>query len=161
MYGQAKHGIIIYGEGLLQRNDPALVASLLELANLTGNLTKDKLRVISLKPNSNSRGAWELGLAAKGLPQAKVKGLYLMLGDEQGNEELVGWLKGLDFVVVQAAYNSIATAVADVVLPSRIWAEREGRYMSMDGRTLESKKVLQPKNGLLEDREIFAKLSKK
>jgi formate dehydrogenase major subunit len=161
MYGKAKHGVIIYGEGLLERNDPKLVASLLDLANLTGNLTKDKLRVISLKPNSNSRGAWELGLAAKGLPQAKVKGLYLMLGDEQGSEELVGWLKGLDFVAVQAGYHSAATSAADVVLPSPIWVEREGKYVSMDGRSLKSNQVLQPKNGLLEDREIFAKLSKK
>ena len=160
-YGKAKHGVIIYGEGLLQKNDPKLVASLLTLASLTGNESKDKLRVISLKPNSNSRGAWELGLAGKGLPQAKLKGLYVLLGDEQGSEEVLSLIKGLDFVVVQAGYQSAITAAADVVLPCPIWAEREGKFVSMDGRTLKSRQVLQPMNGLLEDREIFAKLSKK
>jgi predicted molibdopterin-dependent oxidoreductase YjgC len=161
MYGKAERGVIIYGEGLMQRNDPSLVTSLLNLADLTGNWAGDRLRVISLKPAANSRGGWELGLAARDIKPNGLKGLYLLLSDEQEDEKLLNWLKGIDFLVVQASYHSPATAIADVVLPSPIWAEREGKYTSMDGHLLELKRVLQPKDGLLQDQEILIKLSQK
>ncbi|MBE9501630.1 MAG: molybdopterin-dependent oxidoreductase [Chloroflexi bacterium] len=161
MYGQAERGVIIYGEGLVQGNDPTLITSLLNLADLTGNRAGDRLRVISLKPAANSRGGWELGLAAGDIKRDGLKGLYLLLGDEQEDEGLLDWLKGIAFLVVQASYHSPVTAIADVVLPSPIWAEREGKYTSMDGRLLELKRVLQAKDGLLQDQEILIELSKK
>ncbi|MBA7478952.1 NADPH-Fe(3+) oxidoreductase subunit alpha [subsurface metagenome] len=161
IYGQAEHGVIIYGEGLLQRGDASLITTILNLANLTGNWVGDRLRVISLKPGANSRGAWELGLAVKGIKQNKPKGLYLLLADEPVDEELLSWLEGIDFLVVQASYHSSATSIADVVLPSPIWAEREGKYIAMDGRILELKQVLQPKDGLPQDQEILIEIAKK
>jgi NADH dehydrogenase/NADH:ubiquinone oxidoreductase subunit G len=51
--------------------------------------------------------------------------------------------------------------MADVVLPSPIWAEREGKYIAMDGRVLKLKRVLQSKDGLLQDQEILIEISKK
>jgi len=74
---------------------------------------------------------------------------------------LLNRLKGIDFLVVQASYHSPATSIADVVLPSPIWAEREGKYVTMDGRVLELKRVLQPKEGLPQDEEILMEISKK
>ena len=161
LYAKAKRGVIIYGEELLQRNDPSLVTSLLNLADLTGNWVDDRLRVISLKRNVNSRGAWELGLAVRGIKQNKPRGLYLILADEEEDEELLNWLEGIDTLVVQASYHSRATSIADVVLPSPIWAERQGKCVSMDGRSLEIKPVLQPKEGLPEDHEILIGLSRR
>jgi len=162
MYGEAEHGVVIYGEGLLERNDPSLVTCLLSLANLKQHRSGDDLGVISLKPHANSYGAWELELAAKDIPPDKLKGLYLFLADEQEDEGLWNWLKGIDFLMVQASYHSAITSLADVVLPSPIWAEREeGTYASMDGRVSESRRVLQPKDGLLQDREMLIELSKK
>lgn len=160
MYGQAEHGVIIYGEGLLQTNDASAITAILNLANMTGNQVGDGLRVISLKPRANSRGAWEMGLA-KGVKQNKPKGLYLLLADERDSEELLNRLKGIDFLVVQASYQSPVTSMADVVLPSPIWAEREGKYVTMDGRVLELKRVLQPKDGLPQDQEVLKAISQK
>ena len=160
IYGRAECGVIIYGEELLKRHDASLVTAILNLANITGNQVGDKLRVISLKPRANSRGAWELGLA-KGIKQDKPKALYLLLADELVGEELLNRLKGIDFLVVQASYHSPATSIADVVLPSPIWAEREGKYVTMDGRVLESKQVLQPKEGLPQDEEILMEIYQK
>ncbi len=160
IYGRAERGVIIYGEGLLERDAPNLVTILLNLANLTGNLEGDRLRVISLKPGANSRGAWELGLA-KGIKQNKPKGLYLLLADEPVDEELLNWLEGIDFLVVQSSYRSPATSMADVVLPSPIWAERDGKYIAMDGRILELKQALRSREGLPQDQEILIEISKK
>jgi formate dehydrogenase major subunit len=160
MYGRAERGVIIYGEGLLRSNEASSITSILDLAHITGNQVGDKLRVISLKPGANSRGAWELGLA-KGIMQDKLKGLYLLLTDERVSEELLGWLRGIDCLVVQSSYQSPVTSMADVVLPSPIWAERKGKYVSMDGRVLELNQVLEPKDGIAQDEEVFRQISQK
>jgi len=120
----------------------------------------DSLRVISLKPGANSRGAWELGLAG-GIKQDKPQGLYLFLADEPVDEELLNRVKGVDFLVVQASYHSPVTSMADVVLPSPIWAEREGKYVAMDGRIGGLKRVLQPREGLPQDEEILVGIAQK
>jgi formate dehydrogenase major subunit len=161
MYGQAERAVIIYGEGLLANNDPSFVTSLLNLALLTGNSVGKGLRVLSLKPGANSRGAWELGLAARPIDRDRLKGLYLVLGDDSESNGLAERLEGIDFLVVQASYRSPVTDKADVVLPSPIWAEREGKYVSTDGTSLEFKQVLQPAEGVLGDREILSMLSRK
>ncbi|MEW6033369.1 MAG: molybdopterin-dependent oxidoreductase [Chloroflexota bacterium] len=161
MFGQAKRGVILYGKGLLEKGDLNLVTCLLNLSDLTGNWVEEHLRVISLKANVNSRGGWEMGLATRAIPRGDVKGLYLLLADEERDGGLLEWAKGLDFLMVQASYHSPYTAAADVVLPSPIWAEREGTYKSMDGRLLKSRRVLQPQGGLLQDQEIMVKLARK
>jgi len=127
---------------------------------MTENKMGDKLRVISLKPGANSCGAWELGLA-KGIKEEKPQALYLLLGDEPESEELLRWLRGVQFLVVQASYYSPAVYMADVVLPSPIWAEREGKYIAMDGRIQELKPVLKLKDGLPRDEEILIRISQK
>jgi predicted molibdopterin-dependent oxidoreductase YjgC len=161
VYGSAERGVIIYGEDLLKNDDPNFVSSVLRLADIAGNRDGDKLCVISLKPNANSRGAWELGLA-RGIKSHKPKGLYLLLGDDSNNigEELSGLIKETGTLIVQASYHSSVTAMADVVLPSPIWAERDGKYVCMDGNILESKRVLQPIEGMLQDKEVLIKLSR-
>lgn len=160
VYGSAERGVIIYGEDLLKKGDPGLISSILLLADITGNRENNKLRVISLKPNANSRGAWELG-AARGIKTHKPKGLYLLLSDDSNEitEELSSWIKEIGTLIVHACYPSSVTAKADVVLPSPIWAERDGKYVSMDGNVLESRQVLKPMEGMLQDKEVLAKLS--
>ncbi len=160
LYGQAKHAVIIYGDGLLETKDASAVTAILNLAGLTGNRAGDKLGVISLKPSANSYGAWELGLA-KGIKEDKPKVLYLLLGDEPESAELLRWLRGIHFLVVQASYYSPAVYMADVVLPSLIWPERAGTYVSMDGRVQEFKQVLKPKDGMPQDGDILMEISRK
>jgi formate dehydrogenase major subunit len=162
-YGKAKHAVIVYGQGVWHARDSAPVTDLLNLADLTGNRDGDRLRVISLKPAANSRGAWNLGAAAKDLSLNHVQGLYLLISDEQvDNDEVLGWLRTIDFLVVQASYRSAVTSMADVVLPSPIWAERDGgQYVSLDGHVARSYRVIEPKKGLLQDQEMLRELSKK
>ncbi len=162
-FGKAKHAVIVYGQGVWHTRNSALVTDLLNLADLTGNRDGDRLRIVSLKPAANSRGAWNLGAAAKDLSQAHVQGMYLLISDEQvDSDEVLGWLRTIDFLVVQASYRSAVTSMADVVLPSPIWAERDGgQYMSLDGHVAKSYRVIEPKKGLLQDQEILRELSKK
>jgi len=158
IYGQAKHAIIIYGDCLLSTRDFGTVTAILNLAKMTDNRFGNRLGVISLKPGANSRGAWQMGLA-KGIEQPKPKMLYLFLGDEPVNEELLHWLRGVKFLAVQASYYSPVIYMADVVIPSQIWAEREGEYISMDGQSRKLERVLEPQNNILGDDEVLAKIS--
>jgi formate dehydrogenase major subunit len=162
-YGKAKRAVIVYGQGVWHSRNSVLVTDLLNLADLSGNRDGDRLRIVSLKPAANSRGAWNLGAAAKDLSLNHVQGLYLLISDEQvDNDEVLGWLRTIDFLVVQASYRSAVTSTADVVLPSPIWAERDdGQYVSLDGHVAKSHRVIEPKKGLLQDREILRELSKK
>jgi len=162
-FGKAKHAVIVYGQGVWHTRNSALVTDLLNLADLTGNRDGDRLRIVSLKPAANSRGAWNLGAAAKDLSQAHVQGMYLLISDEQvDSDEVLGWLRTIDFLVVQASYRSAVTSMADVVIPSPIWAERDGgQYTSLDGHDAKSYRVIEPKKGLLQDQEILRELSKK
>ncbi len=160
MYGQTGKAVIIYGERLFNSNSPGAVTALLSLAELTGNRDGEKLRVMSLKRRANSRGAWEMGLAVKGIKQDKPKGLYLLLGEEEADEELLDSLRGIGFLVVQASHESAATALADVVLPSTTWAEREGSCVAMDGEKLKVRPALEIKNGS-SDTAVMAEIAKK
>ncbi len=162
-YAKAGHAVIIYGQGVWHSHNPVLVTSLLNLADLTGNREGDHLRIVSLKPAANSRGAWNLGAAAKDLSLTHVQGLYLLISDEQvDNDEVLGWLRTIDFLVVQASYRSAVTSMADVVLPSPVWAERDGgQYVSLDGHVAKAYRVIEPKKGLLQDQETLRELSKK
>ncbi|MFC1957183.1 molybdopterin oxidoreductase family protein, partial [Chloroflexota bacterium] len=160
IYAKANCGIIIYGEGLLRSNYASSVAAALKLAEISGNQNGDRLRVISLKSGANSRGAWELGLA-KGIKNHKPKMLYLLLADEPESEELLRQLRGVGFLVVQTSYYSPVVYMADVVLPSLIWAERKGTYVSMDGHVHEFEQIIKPRDGMLQDSEILMEISKK
>jgi len=160
IYGRAEHSIIVYGEGIISKGDAEAIASLLNLAALTGGSTKDSLRVISLKPGGNSRGAWELGIASRdGFSLDDVKAVYLLLADDAiEDEKLLAHLEKVEFLVVQSSYPSSATGMAHVVLPSPIWAERDGQYTALDGSLRRSRRALEPNQGIREDWQIIEEL---
>jgi NADH dehydrogenase/NADH:ubiquinone oxidoreductase subunit G len=159
MLSAAKNPVVVYGEGVFAAKNSKLVARVLDLAKLA---SKDGLKVISLKPRGNSRGAWELGMASQnGMAKAKPKMVYVLMSDDKF--EMGDWAAPVDqaeFVVVQASYRSPLTDCADVVLPSPIWAERKGKYVSLDGKVGNSHKVLEPPSGIKDDVEVIAKLAK-
>ncbi|MGD0354846.1 MAG: molybdopterin-dependent oxidoreductase [Dehalococcoidia bacterium] len=133
---ESNNSVIIYGRGILQFKDSSMVATILNLAGLISK----KPKVISLKRNGNSRGAWELGISnSKGsvvteLSKGKIKGLYLLLADDLAESRaLSDSMKGIGFAVVQASYLSPITDKADVVLPSLLWTESKGSYTTLDG----------------------------
>ena len=161
MLSSAKEVVVVYGEGIYNQKDPELVTSLLELAKLAN---PNGLKVISVKPRGNSRGAWGLGIASRNeIAKAKPKLVYILLADDEyGVEDYVLQVaEQAEFLVVQASYASPLTEAADVVFPSPIWAEREGTYLSLDGKAGRSQRVLEPPLGIKDDLEIIAQLTQK
>ena len=157
--GSAQNTVVVYGEGIFNRKNPALVANILELANIAN---PGGLKVISLKPRGNSRGVWELGVANNtGVAEASIKLMYVMLGDDEyGADDWLVHAEKAEFLIVQASYASSLTKAADVILPSPIWAERNGEYISLDGKAGRSRQVLEPPPGIRGDSEIFDQLAR-
>jgi predicted molibdopterin-dependent oxidoreductase YjgC len=84
----------------------------------------------------------------------------LLLSDDNVEKDWLDWLKGIDYLVVQAGYHSPVVDLADVVLPSPIWAERGGSFVTAGKRAVQANPVLQ-RYGLLPDAEILQRLAQK
>lgn len=136
------------------------MTALLNLAYLVQNGNEDHLNLIFLKQGVNSHGAWDLGIANKDIKSQKPRGLYLLLSDDTINNGWLEWLKGIDYLVVQASYNTPVVDFADVVLPSRTWAERGGSYVTAGRRLATAHPVIQ-RTDSLPDEEILQKLTEK
>ena len=155
----ARKVVIIYGEGIINQKNPRNVTRLLDLAKVAGG---DGLNIISLKPRGNSRGAWDLGMASMNEGIAKAKLVYMLLGDDEvDTDHWIDQINQAEFVIMQASYRSPLTEYADVVLPSPIWAEQQGSYVSLDGKTSQSQRILKPLRGIKDDSEIIARIAKK
>ena len=156
----SKNCYVVYGNELSAQNDAELVTGLLNLTFLVQNGNGDRLNLIFLKPSINSQGAWDLGVAAKDIKTQQPRGLYLLLSDDYLDKDLLEWIKAIDYLVVQASYHSPVVDVADVILPSPIWAERGGTYVTAGKRALQAHPVLR-QSGLLPDEEILQRLTQK
>jgi predicted molibdopterin-dependent oxidoreductase YjgC len=64
-------------------------------------------------------------------------------------------LPKIDFVVVQAAYQSHLTDLAKVVLPAAIWCEKSGTITNFEGRKLKLTPVLPLHGEAREDAAIL------
>ncbi len=157
---QSKNAFIIYGNKLSAQNDTDLVTSLLNLTYLLQNGKGEKLNLIFLKPGINSQGAWDSGAATKDIKTQQPRGLYLLLSDDNIDKDWLEWVKGIDYLVVQASYRSPVVEIADVVLPSRIWDERGGSYVAAGKRSIKANPVIQ-RYGLIPDEEILQRLAEK
>jgi predicted molibdopterin-dependent oxidoreductase YjgC len=156
-----KNCYVVFGDNLTAQNDTDLVTALLNLTYLVQKGIGDKLNLIFLKPGINSQGVWDTGIANKDIKTQQPRGLYLLLSDDNVDKEWLTWLKGIDYLVVQAGYHSpVVDELADVVLPSRIWDERGGSYITAGKRALKSNAVMQ-RYGLLPDEEILQRLIQK
>lgn len=70
-------------------------------------------------------------------------------------------LRNLDFLVVQDIFMTETAVLADVVLPSGSFAEKEGTFSATDRRVQRVRKAVEPPGEAKADFEIVAELSKR
>ncbi len=70
-------------------------------------------------------------------------------------------LKSLDFLVVQDIFLTETAQLADVVLPSACWAEKNGTFTNTERRVQLIRKAVNPPGDALEDWIIIKKLAEK
>jgi predicted molibdopterin-dependent oxidoreductase YjgC len=151
-FAEAKNGIILFG--LEAGNDPGLRAALEALALVTGHAGKPDNGLIAVLPHANSRGALDMGLLPDQLPGyqpvervpglsaqamlsegSPIKGMLLAGVDPAAESEAYRTaLEQLDFLVVQELFLTETAKLADVVLPAKGVAERDGTYTNVERR---------------------------
>jgi len=95
----------------------------------------------------------------------KIKALYIvgenpMLSDPNLNH-VEESLKKLDFIVVQDIFLTETAALADVVLPAPVFAEKYGTFTNTERRVQLSNQALQPSGRVRQDFEIIADLAER
>ena len=159
--GDAKSCFIIYGEGILTLQNPDVIAALLNLASVAGKSDKGTLKILSLKPQGNSRGAWEkIGLCSpQRIDMSKVKAAYIVLADDSIDPKLLDSLKKMEFLAIQASYLSPVVEKADVILPSPIAVERNGTYTTLDGKAITVACLVASPEGVKQDHDTIKGIS--
>ncbi|MBW2061430.1 MAG: molybdopterin-dependent oxidoreductase [Deltaproteobacteria bacterium] len=155
IFARSINPMFIAGAGLTGQEEPYGLRELMKLAELKDLLPGDTLRLIILKPNGNSTGAWILKLSSDNIisNHNKLKGGLILLGGEDTSKiQVLDRLNGLDFLAVLSPYFPEALAdKADVLIPKPLWMEENGSYTSLDGLAVRLKKrALHPPEGVKE-----------
>ncbi len=148
MIASAQKPVFVYGKGIT-RGTPEALKALLDLAKAA------EATVISIKGQANSLAAYQYGLD-KLFDAGGRQAVYLALGDDEPSDRLLKRLEDAPFVAVQASYMTKATQLADVVLPTEMWAEQEGHFLNVDGRLQESHRGLTPPQDVRSNVDILS-----
>jgi assimilatory nitrate reductase catalytic subunit len=72
---------------------------------------------------------------------------------------VISRLKDLDFLLVSDFFLSETAELADVVLPSAMWAEEDGTMTNLEGRVIRRRRALDPPTDVPDDLQLLATLS--
>ena len=86
------------------------------------------VKFLPLATGSNACGAAQYGIEMR---EVAADALFVMAGDEPSNGFV---LPQANFTVVQAVGHTELTEKADVVLPARLWTEKRGTILNIEGR---------------------------
>lgn len=165
MYAEARRPMIICGTGLTRNGREALQASL-NIVRATGRKTDSgRWRLMELAAGANSAGSRLLGAAElsfeKLIPHSADMA-FVVLGDDEW-EWPANWiskLRAVGYVVALAAREHPVTEIAQVVIPTASWAERNGTFVNLEGRVQKAHRLMKPAAGVIDEADFFQTLAK-
>ncbi len=145
--------VIGYGMGMTQHSNGT--SNVFAAANLA--ITKNG-KIIPMRGKANIQGTGDMGFEPRGRGETissyvfykPVKALYIMESNPaQSLPELNRAHKIMKkmFIVLHTTFPSLTMEYANVVLPSCLWAERDGTYTSAESRVKYLKKGINPVYG--------------
>jgi formate dehydrogenase major subunit/NADH-quinone oxidoreductase subunit G len=173
-YAAAEKALIIFPTGQAYTGHAAdLAHAAANLAILTGKYGKEGCGVLCLSEKNNSQGAVDMGFYAQdgGLNAAQildacsngtVKTLFIAgenpLVSYPDRSKVTAALDAVDLLVVSELFLTETAQMADVVLPSCSFAEKEGTFTSTDRRVQYFKPAVRKSIKIKSDFEIFSNL---
>lgn len=176
---EAENGIIIYGAEALAAGS-SLIHDLGRIAVLAGKVGRANNGLITLLPWGNSRGALDMGVRPHHKPgyitadqrglgareiwnavaEKQMRGMYVMgIDPVYENPASREALSNLDFLVVQDLFLTETAQMADVVLPSAAFAERDGTYTNAERRVQRARQARLPVGESLPDWMIVQRVA--
>ena len=150
----AQHPVVIIGKEFAKKENMDQVRRAIEFARSIN------AKVVVLKGNTNSFAAAIYGLTLK--PDLKGSPVaYYALGDGNPCPVALAALNASEYKVVQSSYVNEATAMADIVLPSKIWNEEQGHYLTTDGRLELNRQAIAANEQQHSVLEVLSNLSEK
>ena len=132
LMAKAEKTLLIFGDNANKTDTDELADKIIRLAESCGVLHTDWKGLLCLNGKANSQAAALYGLD-KPIQLHQDQAIYLAVGDDEPSQKLIQQVEKAPFLVVQAAFTSKLTSLADVVLPAAIWGEEEGHYLNVDG----------------------------
>ena len=170
----ASRPVVMVGSGILARPDAAAVLGrlhrLAEACGAAGPSAPEGWNGFSVLQRAASRaGGLMLGFVpgeggrATGeiLQAAKTGGLDLLwlLGADECDLGGLQEAEGRPFIVYQGHHGEAGAAVADLVLPSAAWTEKDGLYVNTEGRVQAARQAVFPPGEARADWKILRALS--
>lgn len=178
-FAESKSVTLLVGTDMLRYKDG--FSALVLLRRILDALDK-KVRIIPLLDRSNQRGAWDMGVHphfGPGYSKVGTKGLgteEMLEAAKEGNldtlyvvgEDIVDMypdakfaedaLSKVGFLAVQDAFLTDTAKMADLVLPTAVYAEKTGTITNQEGRVHTLLPALSAPESVKTDHEIFAML---
>jgi len=164
----ASNPMLILGEGAVTRADGrAVLALAARLANDMGMIQKDWNGFNILHASAGIVGALDVdflpgenGLDVEQILQASEAGkmdvVYLLHADEISTGRLAN-----SFVIYQGSHGDKGASIADVVLPSAAYSEKNATYVNFEGRAQMTMRAVFPPGEAREDWTIIRALSER
>ncbi len=151
-----KTSTLILGPSVLDLTEgDKILQSIVQIIELTG------IKIFVLNPFGNIFGLlssinikshYEVN---KMISENKIELLYL-IGDSPFNER-----PDVDFIIYQSPFPPPEKLKPDLILPTAMWSEISGTYVTFAGKRNKLKAVVKPPEKVLTNPEIFSKLAKK
>jgi len=176
----------LYGlETLELTHQNNLVAAIINLCLITGNIDKPSAGIYPLFYGANERGAKDMGCTPTNsinkyneksdgiefinirdaLASKRIKAIHL-IGDSPNyhngfHDDFIETLDSVEFLILQDSLNSDLLKIADVVLPSAAFSEKDGTYTNMEGRIQSVRQAMGPKGDEDEDWRILSQIAQR
>ncbi len=166
---ESKKPMLIIGKSALNQDGSKLIINLCKKIAQKYNLIQENFNGFNvLQDNSSIIGAIDIGFTSKDsninrssildkCKKGQIKTLYL-LGDDSINidKEL---LKNT-FIIYQGSHGDKGAHIADVILPSATYTEKEATYINIEGRPQKTNRVTFPLGEAKEDWQNILAIAK-
>jgi NADH-quinone oxidoreductase subunit G len=154
----AKSPMVIIGQRALKgKNGVGVMAACLELAEKYGVVRDDWSGLNVLQHAASRVGALDLGLTNGGVENVlsdNTKIVFLLGADNVDADSLKG-----KFVVYLGSHGDAGASLADVVLPTASYAEKQATYINTEGRVQRTAQAIFPPGDAREDWSVVRALA--
>ncbi len=154
----AKNPMVIIGQGALKgKNGAGVMASCLELAEKYGMVSEDWNGLNVLQHAASRVGALDMGLMAGGVDKVlgdKTEIVFLLGADDVDADKLKG-----KFVIYMGSHGDAGASLADVILPTAAYTEKQATYVNVEGRVQRTVQATFPPGEAREDWTVVRALA--